>query len=81
MSKLAGDSGSKRSTLMVRQFIVVMIARDQGDRWFQGNLRYCSRFWREWRVCVAGSYGSGIFPLSFSSTFVYSWLSKTESIC
>ena len=25
MSKLAGDSGSRRSTLMVRQFIVAMV--------------------------------------------------------
>ena len=29
-SKLAGDSGSRRSTLMVRQLIVAMIAREDG---------------------------------------------------
>lgn len=27
-SKLAGDSGSRRSTFMVRQFIVAMIERE-----------------------------------------------------
>lgn len=30
MSKLAGDSASRRSTFMVRQFIVAMIAGGQG---------------------------------------------------
>lgn len=30
MSKLAGDSASSRSMLMVRQFIVAMIAGGQG---------------------------------------------------
>ena len=30
-SKLAGDSGSSRSTLIVRQFIVAMITSEQGE--------------------------------------------------
>ena len=29
MSKLAGDSGSRRSTFMVRQFVVAIIAREE----------------------------------------------------
>ena len=32
MSKLAGDSGSKRSTFMVRQFIVAMIPSEEGSK-------------------------------------------------
>lgn len=35
-SKLAGDSGSKRSTFMVRQFIVAMIASKGGSKYVVG---------------------------------------------
>ena len=55
MSKFAGDSGSKRSTFMVRQFIVAMIAREEGL--LEGILSYGCRLWRErreWREWAVG---------------------------
>ena len=45
-SKLAGDSGSRRSTFIVRQFIVAMMASEEGREYVGGNLCYDGRLWR-----------------------------------
>lgn len=45
-SKLAGDSGSRRSTFMVRQFIVPMIAREREEELLKVILSYCC-LWEE----------------------------------
>lgn len=56
-SKLAGDSGSRRSIFMVRQFIVAMIAREDGKVGV-GRDSGC----RQEHCC-----GSGNVPLGFNS--------------
>ena len=74
MSKLAGDSRSNKSTFMVRQFIVPMIAREQerGVAWSDPDLLLLTFG----RIITAKCYDSGNIPLGFNSFCMFNSPSK-----
>ena len=71
-SKLADDSGSRRSTFMVRQFIVAMINRKGKRGVFEGILSYAAdlgdipRIRRRSRGTRSNCCDGGNVPLRFS---------------